>query len=175
MPLPTVSRWDETRQRLHQALQIVSAVRLAGVDPMPNELQFSTWPARSGVTTGPLKFGGSLDFDYTHGSISYQHEGETLFSVDIGGHSQVSLADAVFTALASVGHSLTPTRKRITESASLKLNGDDARAFAENPVAHVSRPGRTQSPYVRPAVTAGPLDARLRSLDPLVRRWHGRK
>ncbi len=131
MPLPALKDWNATQTQLHQALHVLRAVRLPNVAPLPNFLAHSNWPTPQGASTGPLDFGGVLDFDYGAGSIRYQQDGTEVFIIPLHGHSQISLADAVFAALADAGHRFEPRRDALTSSAPFSLDPADARAFAE--------------------------------------------
>ena len=131
MSLPPLSNWDDTRTALHQAMQPLRSARLLGVDPMPNDLHYSTLPTRSGASTGPLSFGGALQLDYASGAIVYQREGQAVFSVALEGHHQTSLFDAVFAELAKAGHNLEPNRSKVTETAPFKLDLGQAKTYAE--------------------------------------------
>jgi hypothetical protein len=103
---------------------------LPNVAPLPNYLAHSSWPTPAGATTGPLDFGGALDFDYVMATFTYRRDGVEIFSVPLKGHSQTSLAEAVFAAFSEAGHNFEPRRDSITSHDSFMLDPVDARAYA---------------------------------------------
>ncbi len=131
MPLPALANWEETRTALHQSMQVLRSVRLLGVDPLPNSLEYGTLPMRYGATTGPLKFGGELRLDFTKAAIIYQDKDRQVFAVPLAGHSQTTLFDAVFTELAKAGHPFQPNRSKITNNTPFNVNLDAARTYTE--------------------------------------------
>lgn len=131
MTLPSLSNWDDTRTALHQALQPLRSARLLSVDPLPSELEYSTQPTMTGATTGPLHFGGALSLDYTQGAVIYEQDGQQVFGVELKGHNQTSLFDAVFAEFAKAGHKLEPNRGKVTETTPFQLDLDQANAYAE--------------------------------------------
>jgi hypothetical protein len=131
MPLPRISNWDSTRTQLHQAVHILRAVRLPNVATLPNYLAHSTWPTLSGASSGPLDFGGVLDFDYINARFVYHRDGVEVFSIPLAGYHQTSLAEAVFAAFAQAGHRFEPRRDNISHTDPFMLDPVDARAYAE--------------------------------------------
>ena len=112
-------------------MQPLRSARLLGVDPMPNDLHYSTMPTRTGASTGPLSFGGALHLNYASGTIVYQREEQTVFSIELNGHNQTSLFDAVFARFADAGHDLDPNRSKVTETTPFKLDLAQARTYVE--------------------------------------------
>ena len=131
MSLPALTDWEATKNALHQAMQILRSVRLLGVDAMPNELHYGTLPVPTGASTGPLRFGGDLRLDYSRAAIIYEQNGVEVFRVELSGHSQTSLFDAVFAAFEAAGHKLEPTRSKITETAPFQLDHAQANTYAQ--------------------------------------------
>lgn len=130
MTLPDLSNWDDTRNALHQSLQVLRAARLLGVEPLPNELEYSTIPTPTGASTGPLNFGGELRLDFVQAAVIYARDGAEVFRVALDGHSQTSLFDAVFAEFERVGHRLMPDRKKITETVPFALDKTQAATYA---------------------------------------------
>ena len=131
MSLPKLINWDDTRTALHQAMQPLRAARLLGVEPMPNYLHHSSLPTPTGATTGPLNFGGSLQLDYTQAAVIYTKAGNAVFRVELEGHNQTSLFDAVFDEFARLGHTLDPNRSEVNHNTPFNLDIQQARAYAD--------------------------------------------
>ena len=131
MSLPNLSNWDNTRTALHQAMQPLRAARLLGSPPLPNYLHHSAFPTPTGATTGPLSFGGALHLDYTRAAIIYENAGSDVFVVELSGHNQTSLFDAVFAAFASAGHNFTPNRSEVKHTTPFDLNREQVAAYAD--------------------------------------------
>lgn len=130
MPLPDLTGTAPTRSALHQAMQVLRAARLLGVEPLPNELEYSTIPTPDGATTGKLSFGGALRLDFRQGAIVYETAAGERFRVPLAGHTQTSLFDAVFDALREEGHDLSPGREKITGTEALTFEPEPAARFA---------------------------------------------
>lgn len=131
MSLPDYTTWTETRRALHQSMQVLRSARLLGSSPLPNELHYSTLPIPEGATTGPLTFGGEVILDYQRLAIVYRRDGEEVFTISLAGHSQTSLFDAAFAALADAGVTSDPTRSKITETEAFHVDPEQGAAFAE--------------------------------------------
>jgi hypothetical protein len=131
MTLPDLSNWDETRTALHQSMQTLRSTRLLGVDPMPNELEYSAIPIASGATTGPLSFGGELQLDFTRTAVIYERDGAETFAIGLQGYNQTSLFDAVFNAFGRVGQRLDPNRNKVTETKPFQPDIGQAKTYAE--------------------------------------------
>jgi hypothetical protein len=56
--LPTLEDWNETRDSLHAAAQVVGRVRKTFVPPQPNALHLPLFVTRTGLTTGPMRKDG---------------------------------------------------------------------------------------------------------------------
>jgi hypothetical protein len=130
-PLPALSNWESTRTALHQSLQVLRSARLLGVDPLPNSLEYGTIPRSYGATTGPLKFGGELQMDFTRGAIRFQRDGGEVFSVPLARHNQTTLFDDVFEAFRQAGHRFEPNRSKITNTTTFNLDREAARVYAD--------------------------------------------
>ncbi len=131
MTLPDLSQWDGTRVAFHQAMQVLRSTRLLGVSPQPNDLAYGTIPTPSGPTTGPLSFGGALRLDFIRMAIVYEQDGAEVFAVDLAGHNQTSLFDAVFAGFEQAGHTLDPDRQKVTNTDPFDLDAGQARLTAE--------------------------------------------
>lgn len=138
MSLPALSNWEKTRRSLHQAATALGAIRVASIDPLPNDLQFSMSITPRGLSTGQLRFGGELLLDYPTATVTYLNtansrfdNGESLFKIALDGLNQVSLMDALVEGLKSAGHVVDASRKRITETAPFELDLSLAADYAQ--------------------------------------------
>lgn len=131
MSLPKLQDWQDTKQILHDAIQIVLRARLINRDPMPNSLQYSTLPTHFGATSGELAFGGVLEFHYVSGDIVYRRNGDSIFAVDINGKSQTEAFEQVFEAFGEAGLDLEPTRDKITGLTPFELDLEQAFEYAD--------------------------------------------
>ena len=95
MPLPVLDRWDETRDALHRAADVLGRIRKAGVPPQPNALHLALFVTRDGLTTGPLANGAHVDLDFRRGSVRGMAIGSGAFEIPLGEHQPQSLLDAL--------------------------------------------------------------------------------
>jgi hypothetical protein len=128
--LPPLSNWQHTRDALHQSLQVLRSTRFLGSDPLPNHLEFSSFPTPYGATTGPLKFGGQLDFDFTKAQFGYHKQERTIFTTPLEGHSQTTLYKTVFSEFNRVNLDLHPSYEKINHTTPFKINLNHAKTFA---------------------------------------------
>ncbi|MYD08997.1 MAG: hypothetical protein F4X02_03040 [Chloroflexi bacterium] len=122
MALPSLSNWEATRDALHQIALIVGAVRVACVDPLPNDLHFSLDLTDSGFSTSTLCCGGVLEFDLTSRELRFSRCGAAVFQLSAQGHTQISLARALVAIFQDSGYSIAPSMKRITGSSALEID-----------------------------------------------------
>lgn len=131
MSLPKLQDWLETKQILHDALQIVLRARLIDRAPLPNSMQYSTVPTQFGATSGELTFGGVLELHYGSGDLVYRRNGDAVFAIDINGKSQTEVFDHVFAAFAEAKLNLQPTRDKIVGKTPFTLDLMQASQYAE--------------------------------------------
>ena len=122
MALPNLSNWEATRDALHQIALIVGALRVACVDPQPNDLHFSLDLTRNGFSTATMRCGGALEFDLSSLQLRFSRCGATVFRLSVAGHTQVSLAQALIAIFQDSGYSISPAMKRITNSSALEID-----------------------------------------------------
>ena len=121
MPLPTLENWEAARDGLHQVALVVSAVRVAGLAALPNDLHFSTPLRAAGISTAELNFGGELCFDFADLRLVYRRDGAAVFALEVNGHTQTSLMAALLRAFAAAGVTIAPAMKRITGTSRLHI------------------------------------------------------
>jgi len=130
MTLPTLYQWDNTRAALHKSLTPLLLARIADLDPLPNALRHSLIPASSGARSGQLNSGGEMLFDYTDRRIRYMRNDDLVFAIEVEGHSQRSLTEAVCRGLEDVGISLDIDLSKAEDETPLTFSADHAAAYA---------------------------------------------
>jgi hypothetical protein len=93
--LPALPDWSATKNTLHLASQVISALRKTAQPPLPNHLHHSLTPTPNGVTTGPLPQIGMFSLDFTTGTIHHLQNGQSIDSYMAQGQSQASLFEAI--------------------------------------------------------------------------------
>jgi hypothetical protein len=133
MPLPALANWDSTRTGLHQAAQVVGAIRKVDAAVLPNFLHIALEVVPQGVTSGPLapSVGGELVLNFAERAIIYTSPQGTVTSVPLEGHTQVTLLDAVLAAMDKAGHRVQPDRSKITGQEPLQVHPDAAREYSQ--------------------------------------------
>lgn len=129
--LAKLKNWKNTKNALHQSMQVLRSTRLLQADPLPNGLHYASFIRPFGATTGPLKFGGELKINFPKLAVIYEKDGSEIFSVGLSGHNLISLFDEVFSRFKRVGLKLNPERKKVTSSEQFKLNSGHAKAYAQ--------------------------------------------
>ena len=129
MALPSLSNWKATRDALHQVALIVGSIRVACVDPQPNDLHFSLDLTDSGFSTSTMRCGGALEFDLGSLKLRFSRCGAAVFTLSAQGHSQVSLAKALIAIFQDSGYSIAPAMKRITVSSALEIDAALSRDY----------------------------------------------
>lgn len=129
--LPVLKNYHRTLESLREALQSLRSVRFAGCAPMPNKLEYSVLSRPYGASTGELTFGGELQLDYVQAEIRYVKDKETIFTVNLRGKNQVSLADKVFAKFEENSCTIDPERKKITETTEFEIIPEVAKDYAQ--------------------------------------------
>jgi hypothetical protein len=124
MSLPALSDWGHTRIALHQAAQVVGAIRKIDAEPLPNYLHVALEVVPAGLTSGKLapSIGGELVLDLPDAAIIYVAPGGDSYSIPIGGNNQTTLMDAVLDIMAKSGHPANPDRSKISGEDSLRIH-----------------------------------------------------
>jgi hypothetical protein len=129
MVLPKLAHWGTTRMALHQAAQVVGAVRATVATPEPNWAHLGLRVVPEGLTTGVLTI-GELILDFRTLTILYNPTNQDQVGFALAQHSQKSLADAVENALAGLGHPTTLKRDKITEDTIFDMDAEAAADYA---------------------------------------------
>ena len=109
-----LDRWEATRDALHQIALITGAIRVACSDPLSNDLHFSLDVTADGLSTTEMKCGGLLEFSFKNMQLSLARGGSRVFSLDVAGHSQISLMRRLLELLDDSGCSVQPSMKHIS-------------------------------------------------------------
>lgn len=115
MALPILENWESTRTALHQVALVLSAIRVASSDALPNDLQFSANVVDGGISTTELNIGGELFFDFASFTLIYVRDGEEIFKISAGGYNQQSLMQAVLDEFKKLDIVIEPSMKHITQ------------------------------------------------------------
>lgn len=129
--LPALINWNATRDALHQGMQVMRCVSLLGRDPTPNQLEYSSYPASYGATTGPLNIGGEFKYDFNQLKFIYSEDDEEVFSVSLIGESQKSVFEKVSTEFERLDGGNSLDDSKISEDKSLLINPMHASDFAD--------------------------------------------
>ena len=130
MSLPGLKDWKNTCEALHQASQVIGAVRAAAVVPEPNWIHLGLHVLPQGLTTGMLPSVGELVLDFTTLTILYQPPENDPAGFALAQHSQQSLADAVEQGLAAFGQPVTLKRDKLAGKTVFDLDPRQAADYA---------------------------------------------
>jgi len=122
MALPELVGWDATRDALHQATQVIGAIRVAMVEPLSNDLQYSVKIIANGISSDKLKNGGELVLDFATGILGYKQDYQLLFAIDISSYNQTSLMTAVLDQLKQVGINVEPSWNKIKATSPFQVD-----------------------------------------------------
>lgn len=129
MELASLSNWVKSRDALHQVALIAGAVRVACIDPLPNDLHFSLNLTDSGFSTSTMRCGGVLEFDLNTLQLRFSRCGASIFTLSVHGHSQVSLARALVAIFQDSGYSISPSMTHITHESALEIDVTQSRDY----------------------------------------------
>ncbi|HVO71231.1 MAG TPA: DUF5996 family protein [Aggregatilineaceae bacterium] len=130
MSLPALTGWAKTRTGLHQAAQVIGAVRAAVARPEPNWSHLGLRVVPHGLTTGALASVGELVLDFLALTILYSPLDHAPASFSLLRHTQRSLADVVERGLSASGHPVVLKRDKITGEATLDFDPSLAADYA---------------------------------------------
>ena len=131
MPLPELLNWDNTRIALHQAAQVLGAIRKQAAPRQPLALHLTLRVTPAGVTTGPLDFGGELALDYGRAALIYRQDGDEVGQTALDGRSQAALADAALDLLRPAGVRLELPAIDFKTELAPPVDQEQAAAFAQ--------------------------------------------
>ncbi|MBN8620328.1 MAG: hypothetical protein J0L63_15570 [Anaerolineae bacterium] len=129
MSLPALQDWDATRNALHQAAQVVGAVRKSRINALPNYAHLGLFVTKSGLSTGALTEEDHLLLDMQQQAVIYTCPAGSIHVVPIRDHTQVSLTDAVLQAMTDAGHPASIDRSKLTGTDLLSIRPDAASQY----------------------------------------------
>ena len=127
MALPALATW----KALHQIALVVGAVRVACSDPLPNDLHFSLDVTAGGISTTTMRCGGLLHFDFAALQLTFMRGDCSVFSLDISGHSQISLLQRLLDLFADCGYGIQPSMKHIRSETEFVIDRAQVMAYAK--------------------------------------------
>lgn len=130
MTLPALAEWGNTRLNLHQAAQVIGAVRAAVAEPEPNWGHLGLRVVPDGLTTGVLPGVGEMLLDFKTLAVLYKPGSQDPVEFTLARYSQVTLADAVEQTLDALDHPVTLKRNKITGTSLWEIKADLAADYA---------------------------------------------
>ena len=131
MQLPFLFEWTSTRQSLHQAAQVVGAVRAAIAEPEPNWTHLGLRVVPNGLTTGKLPDFGTLTLDFVIQSILFDPPDRDPVGFSLARHTQITLAKAVAQGLEDLGYPVALNYDKLTGEGSFDINPVPATDYAK--------------------------------------------
>jgi Family of unknown function (DUF5996) len=110
MNFPQLTDWVSSGHRLHQAAQLVGAVRLLVRDPVPNYLELGLRAEPTGLSTERLPSGGELRLDFGRAAMVCISKDGQAMAVPLDGHTQATLLEATLSTLSAQGQPLVAAR-----------------------------------------------------------------
>ncbi len=99
MKLSPLDHWEPTSHSLHQAAQILGAIRMLTRDPVPNYLELALRIEPDGLSTERLPSGGEVRLDFERGVVVCAPKDGRAMAVTLAGRTQASLLESILTAL----------------------------------------------------------------------------
>lgn len=99
MALPCLKAWTETAQSLHQAAQLIGALRMLLLEPVPNYLELGLKIVPAGLSSDILPGRGEVTLSFQTGSLDYRRGDGRLTRIPVNGQTQASLLQALLEAM----------------------------------------------------------------------------
>lgn len=132
MALPDLTvDWPATRQALHQAAQILGAVRAAVAPPQINYLHLGLKVSPGRLTTGPLGALGEWQLDLRTQTLRWYPIGGLPVALPARGVTQRALTGTVVRVMAHAGHHPPIDRARLGGEEPLAPNPATAAAYGD--------------------------------------------
>jgi hypothetical protein len=128
---PVIPEWTDTRVGLHQAAQVIGAVRATVAAPERNWTHLGLRVIPDGLTTGALPGLGELVLNFAYLTILYKPVEADPVGFSLVQHTQTSLMDAVVRALVNRGHQHDYKRDKVTGSAVFQIDPRIAGMYAQ--------------------------------------------
>ena len=104
--LAPLSHWENTAHSLHKAAQLLGAIRMLVLDPVPNYLELSLEICPEGLSTSLLPFGGEVILDFRRYALLSRPAAREPAVLPLAGNSQASLLETPLVTLEAQGHRL---------------------------------------------------------------------
>lgn len=108
--LPSLTNWEKTATSLHQATQLLGAIRLLALPPLPSYLELSTVIRPDGLSTGSLPF-GEVIVNFQQATLVYQPPTGESLAIPLAGQTQAALLEAVLAGIEAQSGVLAPFRE----------------------------------------------------------------
>lgn len=132
MALPDLSHeWPATRQALHEAAQILGAIRAAVAPTQINYLNLGLRVLPGHLTTGPLGSVGEWQLDLRTQTLRWFPLHQRAIDLSARGVTQRVLTDIVVHLLAQAGHRITLNRARLDSETPMQPNPATATAYGD--------------------------------------------
>lgn len=129
MPLPALRNWDDTRDSLHQVALVLSAIRVAAGDKLPNDLQFSLRVTSSGFSTGELPTGAALSFECSALQLLCVRDWQKVFTLGLPGKTPQTLMRALKKGFRRRGITIEPSANHIDAELALAIDPQQANDY----------------------------------------------
>jgi hypothetical protein len=104
--LPILTNWEQSSHSLHEAAQLLGAIRMRVRPPAQNFLEWALRVEPEGLSTDTLPSGGSVLLDFARATLVYRPPSGDAVVLPLAGQSQVSLFEALLGAMARAGERL---------------------------------------------------------------------
>jgi hypothetical protein len=111
MKFPPLENWEQTSHSLHQAAQILGAIRMLTRDPVPNYLELALRIEPDGLSTERLPSGGEVRLDFERGVVVCAPKDGRSMAVTLAGRTQASLLESILAALNAQDQSLVAQKE----------------------------------------------------------------
>jgi hypothetical protein len=130
MPLPTLTDWEPTRDALHQAALVISAIKKLGVQRDEHFFHHLAMQANPhGLTSGITTF-GVFSLDFTAQAVSYQPSSGQKNRIPLAGHNQKTLLDALLRTVRESGFTVEVDRSQLNQQTPFDINPEWASGYA---------------------------------------------
>lgn len=99
MSLPVLANWNITAHSLHQAAELLGAVRRFVLPHVPNWLELALKVIPEGVSTDKLPTGGEVVLDFGQAAFVYRGRNGGTTTIPLADHSQQTLFRSLLVAL----------------------------------------------------------------------------
>jgi hypothetical protein len=106
--LPPLVNWEQTSHSLHQAAQLLGAIRMLVREPVPNYLELAMRIEPNGLSIDTLPSGNEILVDMEQAALIYTPKDDQPVTIPLAGQSQASLFETLLQTMAARGDVLAP-------------------------------------------------------------------